>query len=143
MRNVVYISGALFSAPDLASARALYESLARVCVDTDYRPYLPHKETDPQRHANAKPVDVFRRDFEMLNAADLVVAIVTHASSGMGAELGIAFTTKKPVIAFYDAAHGVSRFLLGMLEIHGCPARPFKDPSDALEMLRDELVRRR
>lgn len=143
MRNVVYISGALFSSPDLGLARAFYESLARVCQDCGFQPYLPHKETDPQRHPNTKPIDVFRRDFEMLTAANLIVAVVSHASSGMGAELGIAFLTRKPVVAFYDSGHGVSRFLLGMLEMHGCAARPYETEHDALGMLRDELTRYR
>ena len=143
MRDVVYISGALFSSPDLGLARAFYESLAGVCQDCGLQPYLPHKESDPQRHANTKAIDVFHRDFEMLMAADLVVAVISHASSGMGAELGIAFSTKKPVVAFYDSGRGVSRFLLGMLEFQRCAVRPYEAEHEALEMLRDELSRYR
>jgi nucleoside 2-deoxyribosyltransferase len=142
MRNVVYISGALFSAPDLERARSFYESLACVCEECGYQPYLPHKETDPQHHANANPVDVFCRDFEMLTAADLIVAVVTHASSGMGAELGIAFTTKKPVIAFYDETRGLSRFLAGMLEVHGAAPIAYRDEYHTREMLRYALTQR-
>jgi nucleoside 2-deoxyribosyltransferase len=143
MRNVVYISGALFSAPDLVAARKFYEEIARTCEECDLQPYLPHRETDPKRNASAKPVDVFRRDFEMLNASDFIVAVVTHASSGMGAELGIAFSGKKRVVALHDSAQGVSRFLLGMLELAGTPAIAYESEPQALVLLRHELRRRR
>jgi nucleoside 2-deoxyribosyltransferase len=140
-RQQIYISGALFSAPDLAAARRLYESLADVCQECGFSAYLPHRETDPLRHKDATPRDVFARDFDMLSSSDRIVAVITHPSSGMGAELGIAFVTKKPVVALYDANHSVSRFLLGMLEAHRAAPIPFRDEKHATEVLRDALRR--
>lgn len=56
-------------------------------------------------------------------------------------ELGLPFATTKPVMALYDAAHGVSRFLVGMIETYRAAPVAVWDERQASEMLRDALAR--
>ncbi|HKT83196.1 MAG TPA: nucleoside 2-deoxyribosyltransferase [Solirubrobacterales bacterium] len=112
----IYISGPLQAAKDLAVARSFYERLARICTEAGAEPYLPHKRTDPALHDDAHPVQVFRRDCQAIKQCDLLIAHIGHPSSGVGAELGLAFSAKQPIIAIYRESERPSRFILGMLE---------------------------
>ncbi|MDB5341997.1 MAG: transcriptional regulator, family [Schlesneria sp.] len=111
----VYVCGALHSAGDLTTARELYEFAADVCESCGFIAYLPHKTSDPVHHSGMSPVDVFVKDYAAVLAADVIVAFIGEASSGMGAELGIAFERNKQVIAVYEKTERPSPFILGML----------------------------
>jgi nucleoside 2-deoxyribosyltransferase len=112
----VYISGPLQAAEDLAAARRFYERLAELCVEAGAEPYLPHQRTDPELHTDTLPVSVFRRDRLAIRKCDLLIAHIGPPSSGVGAELGLAFSSQQPIIAVYHATECPSRFVLGMLE---------------------------
>ncbi len=112
----IYISGPLQSAEDLAAARSFYERLARICAEIGAEPYIPHQQTDPALHNDAHPVQVFRRDCKAMQECDLLIAHIGHPSSGVGAELGLAFSAMQPIVAIYRESERPSRFVLGMLE---------------------------
>jgi nucleoside 2-deoxyribosyltransferase len=111
-----YISGPLQAVEDIAAARTLYEFLADICRSCGWQAYVPHQHTDPIHHRSMSNVDVFNRDFEAIIGADAIVAYIGQPSSGVGAELGIAFAIHKPIIALYREHDVPSRFLLGMLQ---------------------------
>lgn len=110
-----YISGPLHAAADLASARALYEYVGEVAGGCGWEAYVPHLRTDPERHRTLPDTTVFDRDYGQVCRADLVIAAIGAPSSGVGAELGVAFERGIPVAAFYQGRESPSRFLLGML----------------------------
>jgi nucleoside 2-deoxyribosyltransferase len=112
----IYISGPLQAAKDLAAARSFYERLAEICAEIGAEPYIPHQRTDPELHDDAHPVHVFRRDRQAIQECDLLIAHIGQPSSGVGAELGLAFSAKQPIIAIYRELERPSRFILGMLE---------------------------
>lgn len=118
-RPVAYISGPLQAAVDLLEARALYERLATTCRECGWEPYLPHQQTDPLRHAEASAKSVFARDLSAVSSADLIIAYVGAPSSGVGAELGIAFEREIPVIGVCGPEGVASRFIEGLLEAGG------------------------
>jgi len=112
----IYISGPLQAAKDLSAARSFYERLAKICAGIGAEPYLPHQRTDPALHTDAHPIQVFRRDRQAMKECDLLIAHIGQPSSGVGAELGLAFTAEQPIIAIYRESERPSRFILGMLE---------------------------
>lgn len=115
-RAVAYISGPLQSAVDIEQARRFYEMLANVCCTCGCEAYLPHQRTDPVRHAETCARSVFARDLDAVSAADLIVAYVGAPSAGVGAELGIAYERRIPVIGLCGPEGVASRFIEGLLD---------------------------
>ena len=110
-----YISGPLQAAPDLQAARVFYERLAATCRECNVLPYVPHQATDPELAAELLPTEVFDRDVAALDASDLVIADIGPASSGVGAEVGLACSRGTPVIAVWRSGVKPSRFVHGLL----------------------------
>jgi nucleoside 2-deoxyribosyltransferase len=123
---LAYISGALLNTPDLSRARVLYERLAAACIAAGWEAYVPHKHADPIRDAHLAPLDVARRDLDRVRAADALVAYVGEPSLGVGAEVAIALNDGKRVLLVAEADRKVSRFLLGLGEIHGPQCQVFR-----------------
>ena len=121
-----YISGALNNVPDLAAARTLYEALAAACVAAGCEAYVPHQHADPQRDPAMPNREVTRRDLAAIEAADLVVAHVGEPSLGVGAEIAMALHWGKRILALAHEDQRVSRFVLGLLEMHPDQAVVFR-----------------
>jgi nucleoside 2-deoxyribosyltransferase len=113
--NSVYISGALMNAVDLSRSRILYEQLAHACICAGYTAYLPHQNTDPEEMSEISAEVVMQRDMDELNKASVLVAYIGEPSLGVGAEIAIAMQQEKTILAVYDSANRVSRFILGLL----------------------------
>jgi 2'-deoxynucleoside 5'-phosphate N-hydrolase len=138
---VAYISGPLQAAEDLAEARALYERLAEDCRRCGWEPYLPHQQTDPVNHVEASATSVFARDLSAVLKADLIIAYVGAPSSGVGAELGIAYERGIPVVGLCGREGVASRFIEGLLAQTG-PASliRYRDYDDCRRQLTDKLA---
>jgi len=121
-----YISGALIHAADLVAARQLYERLADACRRAGWDAYVPHEHADPVRDAALTNQQVARRDLDELTGSDAVVAFVGEPSLGVGAELAVALARGKRVLAVAPDGMRVSRFLLGLLELHPDQAAVFR-----------------
>lgn len=117
-----YISGALLNASDLPASRALYERFAAACEAAGVRAYVPHQHADPVRDRDLSSLDVATRDLEQVNAADVLVAYVGEPSLGVGAEVAIALAAGKRVLLLAERERRVSRFLLGLAELHPAQA---------------------
>jgi nucleoside 2-deoxyribosyltransferase len=118
-----YISGALLNAAHLEQSRALYERFAAACRDAGWDAYVPHQHADPVRDAHLSNIDVAERDLDHVTAADALVAYVGEPSLGVGAEVAIALKAGKRVLLVAEANRRVSRFLLGLAELHPAQAQ--------------------
>ena len=116
---LAYISGALLNAAQIEKSRALYERFAQACRDAGWDAYVPHQHADPVRDPHLSNVDVAERDLENVTAADVLVAYVGEPSLGVGAEVAIALRAGKRILLVAEADRRVSRFLLGLAEMHG------------------------
>jgi nucleoside 2-deoxyribosyltransferase len=115
---LAYISGALLNAADLNQSRALYERFAEACRAAGWEAYVPHQHADPVRDAGMSNLDVATRDVSQVRAADALVAYVGEPSLGVGAEVAIALAGDKRVLLLAPKDRRVSRFLLGLAELH-------------------------
>ena len=121
-----YISGALLNAQHLDQARALYERFAEACRAAGWEAYVPHQHADPVRDPHMTNIDVATRDLDHVTSADALVAYVGEPSLGVGAEVAIALAAGKRVLIVAEADRRVSRFLLGLAELHPAQAEVFR-----------------
>jgi nucleoside 2-deoxyribosyltransferase len=112
---LAYISGPLNNVPDIQRAREFYEAVAEMARAAGFDAYVPHQYTDPVWHTQLSDADVFEKDVEQVRNADVVVAAIGLPSSGVGAEIAIAFAAHTPIVAFWHEDERPSRFILGML----------------------------
>ncbi|HUD11501.1 MAG TPA: hypothetical protein VMS08_03750, partial [Candidatus Saccharimonadia bacterium] len=84
----IYIAGALTDMPEprRAMLREFYESLAVICEDFGFAPYLPHQHSDPALMTELTPNRVDRIDRLAVTSSYLVLAYVGVASTGIGIE---------------------------------------------------------
>jgi nucleoside 2-deoxyribosyltransferase len=61
----------------------------------------------------SQPAEIYTRDMRWLQGCDVVVAEVTSPSHGVGYEIAIALTLKKPVLCLYERGRKVSKILTG------------------------------
>lgn len=139
----VYISGPLQGSTDLATARKLYEDIARVVREVGMEPYVPHLHTDPERAQHVTPAEVFHQDVDALLSAGLVIAHVGAPSTGVGAELALAAQAGLQIIAVARAGEKVSRFAEGLIDAAGGRVYGFHAVDDLHEILRQALVSHR
>jgi nucleoside 2-deoxyribosyltransferase len=123
---LAYISGALLNAGDLERSRALYERLGEACRAAGWEAYVPHQHADPERDSQLSNMEVAELDVDQVSAADALVAYVGEPSLGVGAEIAIALRAGKRVLVVAEADRRVSRFLLGLVELHPAQGRIFR-----------------
>jgi nucleoside 2-deoxyribosyltransferase len=136
-----YISGALLNAANLDGSRRLYEQFADACRTAGWEPYVPHQHADPVRDAHLSNVDVAERDVDHVTASDALVAYVGEPSLGVGAEVAIALKAGKHVLVVAEADRRVSRFLLGLVELHPGQGRVlrYRTVDEATGWITDQL----
>ena len=125
-----YISGALLNAANLDQSRQRYERFADACRAAGWDAYVPHQHADPERDSHLSNVDVAERDIDHVTAADVIVAYVGEPSLGVGAEVAIALRAGKRVLLLAETDRRVSRFLLGLAELHPAQARVLRYTTD-------------
>ena len=125
-RPTAYISGALHGAADLTASRALYEMLAGACGAAGWDAYVPHQFADPERDPHMPNREVAERDLRAIAASDALIAHVGEPSLGVGAEIAIALNAGKRVVAVAAESQRVSRFILGLIDMHPAQATFFR-----------------
>lgn len=113
----VYICGAINGAPP--ALLKLYEDLGDFLrKQLRFQVYVPHIETKKALNYENPEVAsaIFTLDMKGFNDADLVIAYLGEPSLGAGAELALAWSAKKQIIAFHEEGKTVSKFIQGMLK---------------------------
>ena len=118
----VYVSGALTGLNSENSCmKEFYERIAitvdKVCGTG--AAYVPHMNTDPIKHPDVTPEEVYRLDKKKVCTSDLVIAYVGIPSLGVGAELEMANKKGIPILLLYEKGERVSRLPRGMESVKG------------------------
>ncbi len=110
-----YVSGALtaLSPKKLAAQKKFYERIAGLRTRLGFRPYVPHKYTDPRKHPRLTAMDVYYKNKQQIASSGLMVADLSSPSFGVSAELEIANVSGTKTIALYYKGSGVSRMAKG------------------------------
>src|SRR5206468_1576246 len=69
-----------------------------ICEKFGLSLYQPRKHTDPIAHATASARNVYLTDRERVATSDIIIALCSHPSHGVGAENEIAFNANVPVL---------------------------------------------
>ena len=136
-----YISGALLNAASIDISRTRYERLAAACTAAGWEAYVPHLHADPVKDAHLSNLEVAERDLDHVTAADVLVAYVGEPSLGVGAEVAIALRAGKRVFVIAESDRRVSRFLLGLVELHPAQALilRYQDEGEAAAWITEQL----
>jgi 2'-deoxynucleoside 5'-phosphate N-hydrolase len=110
--NKIYIAGALTHAGE--KQKKIYEKIAEICESVCDDVYVPHLGgTDPVKHPDVTPQDVWKKNHYIVSSSDLIVAYVGEPSLGVGAELEIAHHTGSDIILWWFKGEKVSRMSRG------------------------------
>jgi len=109
----IYIAGKLTKSSNLEKQKKFYESIAKIAKKTLFSVYVPHKHTDPIKHANISAEKVYNIDSEIVANAKIIIAYVGEPSLGVGTELEIAKNNKTKIILLFHKDCKVSRMALG------------------------------
>ena len=116
LRLNAYLASALTSltSEQMSHLIAVSETVASVCTDLDIDLYEPRKVTDPTKHSQVAPEDVFRMDRERVLNSDLLIHVADYASTGAGEELEFAQSALIPIILIAHGDTRVSRMVTGI-----------------------------
>src|SRR4051794_37589247 len=90
----IYMSGPM-QVPDREQAAVFYDRLADACEAQGWHVYRPYREIEATGDAPSALFDRFRHAVEH---ADALVAYVGAPSSGVGAEIALAYQRQRPII---------------------------------------------
>lgn len=130
----VYISGALTGVSNIEQVKKFYEKIAEICHDLGLEVYVPHLHSDPLKHPNITPSQVYEMDRKRVAESNLMVAYLGVPSLGTGSELEICQCEHVPVIVLYEKGRAVSRMARGNPAI--IKEIIFEDYDDAFGQLR-------
>ena len=133
----VYVSGALTHAPNPGEVKGFYEAIGRLCREKGLEPYVPHLNTDPVKHPQVTPREVYKTDKHHVSTSDLIISYVGLPSIGVGIEIGWAETLDIPVILLFEENERVSRLARGIPNL--AAEIRFRDFEHALALLGDIL----
>ncbi len=109
--NKIYIAGQLTNASE--GQKKIYEKISTVCHELSSNVRIPHLLTDPVKHSEIPPSDIWYIDHREVASADLMIAYVGQPSLGVGSELEIARITVSDIILWWFKGEVVSRMPLG------------------------------
>ncbi len=101
----IYVAGPLFNMHE----RWYLERITEALEDAGYRTFLPHRDAGLVNLGSSEErTRIFKIDIDALNAADLIVALLTGADhdSGTSAELGYMYALGKPCFGISDDKRG-------------------------------------
>jgi nucleoside 2-deoxyribosyltransferase len=107
----IYVAGPLFNTHE----RWYLERIAEAIEEAGYRTFLPHRDAGLVKLGSSEErLRIFKVDIDALNAADLIVALLTGADhdSGTSAELGYMFALGKPCFGINDDKRGALNNIL-------------------------------
>ncbi len=103
--KLIYVAGPLFNSHE----RWYLERLTETLEAAGYRTFLPQRDAGLVKLGSFEErLRIFKLDLDALNAADLIVALLTGADhdSGTSAELGYMYALGKPCFGISDDKRG-------------------------------------
>ncbi len=88
--------------------------IKEVCVRRGIDLYIPAEKTDPERHKDVPPDEVFFADIREVLNSDLFILMTDHPSFGAGIELKSALEALLPIILVTPKEVRLSRMVLGI-----------------------------
>ncbi|MGH2495799.1 MAG: nucleoside 2-deoxyribosyltransferase [Ktedonobacteraceae bacterium] len=101
----IYVAGPLFNTHE----RWYLERIAEALEAAGYRTFLPQRDAGLVKLGSSEErLRIFKIDMDALNAADLIVALLTGTDhdSGTSAELGYMYALGKPCYGISDDKRG-------------------------------------
>lgn len=132
-----YISGALTGVSNIEQMKWFYEQIAEICRDFGLEVYVPHFYSDPLKHPNITPSQVYEMDRKRVAESNLMVAYLGMPSLGTGSELEICQCEHVPVIVLFERGRTVSRMARGNPAI--IEEIIFENYQDAYKQLREAV----
>jgi hypothetical protein len=132
----VYVAGELTRSANPDEQKKFYEDIAQICREAGLSVYLPHQHTDPISHPHLSPEEVYRKDYDIVANAKIIIAYVGQPSLGVGIELEIAKNNNIDIILIFRKDEKVSRMARG---IPGVKAIQYESQKDALNQLKKAL----
>jgi nucleoside 2-deoxyribosyltransferase len=134
----VYFAGSIKGGRTHArSYRRIVETLVSLGCDV----LNPHVAAEDPTVGEPGPTEVYERDMAWLRSSDLLVADVTQPSLGVGYEIGVAVSSRKPVLCLHRNdvdPRSLSFMIQGNTEPHLAVRRFDESSLDAV--LRDFIV---
>ncbi len=133
----IYISGGLTRSENPDGQEKFFENIAELCEELGFSVYLPHKHTDPIKHPNITPKEVYEKDYGIVANAKIIIAYVGEPSLGVGIELEIAKNNNTDIVLIFHKNDKVSRMARGVPGVKFIVQ--YDSEEDALNQLRDVL----
>src|SRR6266481_2340610 len=89
--------------------------IGTVCEQSGFALYQPRLKTDPIEHSEVVPRDVYLTDRERVVTSDLVIALCTQPSFGVGIEIQLAAGAVVPVLLLSKKGIHLSKMVTGGL----------------------------
>jgi len=130
----IFFSGPLTNLANPEKTKEFYHKLDDKAKEMGFETFWAFiAGTDPIKHPDVSPHDVYLRDIQALDESQLMISYVGEPSTGTGIEIEHAYVTNKPVVILYEKEKHVSRML------RGCPAVKkeiiFENEDDAVKQL--------
>jgi nucleoside 2-deoxyribosyltransferase len=100
-KKMVYVAGALHTAPNIGEAYKLYEFIAKIAKESGFSAFVPHLENMEKNKNHCDTSNIFLNDYHGLMKSDVVVACIGYSSTGTGAELAFSLRDKRKIIAIF------------------------------------------
>lgn len=140
MKKRIYISGSLSSLPkdQVEAFKRFYERLGESIEKLGCEVYVPHLHSDPEKHAETPPSDVYTVDAREVRGADLTICEMTIPSHGVGGEIEVAAQAGKEILLISQEGIHVSRFSRGNPAV--CEHILYTDHDHALEKVNTWII---
>ncbi len=93
----------------------LSDLIERTCSGSGISLYQPRLATDPVKNAQVQAREVYLTDRERVVTSDLIVALCTQPSYGMGMEIQLASGAGVPILLLFKKGFGLSKMVTGSL----------------------------
>lgn len=149
----VYIAGSLRYTPRHREWWSIYEKIGKLAESFGFKTYVPHINAVNDVGASVEGVhepnldlktcpEVFKRNWDVIHDAKLIIAEVTNSSTCTGVEIGLALKLSKPIIRLARKDVDVTSMVLGPLHIGEIDLIRYEDEEDTSNQLKDLLSKK-
>lgn len=144
----VYIAGSLRHMPK--KWWNIYEKIDKVVEEFGFKAHVPHINTTDDVGITVETIhnpnldlktrsEVYKRNWDVVHNAKLIIAEVTNPSTGTGMEIGWALKLNKPIICLAHKNADVTSMVLGPVHLGQIDFIRYENEEDALSQLKTVL----